>query len=218
MILLNGIEIKPTVFPDGTRQVWKLQPEIINAQSYYCVWLYESDSEILLLNQLDMLLEQSEDDVDLKKKKKIYIRYYLAKTLRTQDNIQEMIDDLFNLEEILTKDDILYIVIKEEVNETLENLLKHIWEQDGIYIVVQSLKRLQFNILKHTYVPPHKVLSKGDDREMRLKYNIMNDSQLPEISRFDPVAKAICIRPGEVCEIIRPSKTSIKSTYYRICV
>lgn len=168
--------------------------------------------------QLDMLLEQSEDDVDLKKKKKIYIRYYLAKTLRTQDNIQEMIDDLFNLEEILTKNDILYIVIKEEVNETLENLLKHIWEQDGIYIVVQSLKRLQFNILKHTYVPPHKVLSKGDDREMRLKYNIMNDTQLPEISRFDPVAKAICIRPGEVCEIIRPSKTSIKSTYYRICV
>ncbi len=53
---------------------------------------------------------------------------------------------------------------------------------------------------------------------MRTKYNIMNDTQLPEISRFDPVAKAICIRPGEVCEIIRPSKTSIKSTYYRICV
>lgn len=57
MILLNGIKIVPTVFPDGTKQVWKLQPEIINAKSYYCVWLYESDAEILLLNQLDMLLD-----------------------------------------------------------------------------------------------------------------------------------------------------------------
>jgi ribose-phosphate pyrophosphokinase len=57
MILLNGIEIKPTIFPDGTKQVWKLQPEIINAKSYYCVWLYESDAEILVLHQLDMLLD-----------------------------------------------------------------------------------------------------------------------------------------------------------------
>lgn len=168
--------------------------------------------------QLDMLLEQREDDVDLKKKKKIYIRYHLAKTLRTEEGLREMIDDLFNIEEILTKDDILYIVIKDEVNETLENLLKHIWEQDGIYIVVQSLKRLQFNILNHTYVPPHRVLGKQEEREMREKYNIMDDTQLPEISRFDPVAKAICIRPGEVCEIIRPSKTSINSYYYRICL
>jgi len=168
--------------------------------------------------QLDMLLEQREDDVDLKKKKKIYIRYHLAKTLRTEENLREMIDDLFNIEEILTKDDILYIVIKDEVNETLENLLKHIWEQDGIYIVVQSLKRLQFNILRHSYVPPHRVLGKQEDRELQEKFNIMNDSQFPEISRFDPVAKAICIRPGEVCEIIRPSKTSINSYYYRICL
>jgi DNA-directed RNA polymerase subunit H (RpoH/RPB5) len=168
--------------------------------------------------QLDMLLEQREDDIDLHRKKKIYIRYHLAKTLRTEENLREMIDDLFNIEEILTKQDILYIVIKDEVNETLENLLKHIWEQDGIYIIVQSLKRLQFNILKHSYVPHHRVMSKQEDMLFRKRFNIMNDSQLPEISRFDPVAKAICIRPGEVCEIIRPSKTSISSYYNRICV
>ena len=50
------------------------------------------------------------------------------------------------------------------------------------------------------------------------KYNIMDDTQFPDISRFDPVAQVIGIRPGQVCEIIRPSKSAIKGYYYRICV
>jgi hypothetical protein len=52
-------------------------------------------------NQLDMILEKNDEDVDLKRKPKIYIRYYLAKSLRPQ-NLQEMIDDLFNIEEVLS--------------------------------------------------------------------------------------------------------------------
>jgi DNA-directed RNA polymerase subunit H (RpoH/RPB5) len=42
--------------------------------------------------------------------------------------------------------------------------------------------------------------------------------ELPRISRFDPVAQAICIKPGEVCEIMRASRNSIVSQYYRVCV
>jgi hypothetical protein len=47
-----------------------------------------------LNNQLDMLLEKGSKD---EKVKKIYIRYYLAKALRP-NNLQEMIDYLFNFE------------------------------------------------------------------------------------------------------------------------
>lgn len=168
--------------------------------------------------QLDMLLEKTDESTNPNSsRRKIYIRYYLAKTLRPQ-NIQEMIDDLFNLEEVLTKDDLLMIIIKEEMNETTMNLLKHIWEQDGILIVVQSLKRLQFNILEHTLVPEHRVLNSAEVQAVKDKYNIMDDSQFPDISRFDPVAQVIGIRPGQVCEIIRPSKTAITGFYYRICI
>ena len=167
--------------------------------------------------QLDMLMEKKKEDPTTKRKNKIYIRYYLAKTLRPQ-NVQEMIDDLFNLEEILTKEDTLMIITKDDLNETITNLLKHIWEQDGILIVVQSIKRLQFNILEHVLVPPHRVLSKDEVDVVKNKYNIMDDTQFPDISRFDPVAQIIGIRPGQVCEIIRPSKTAINSYYYRICV
>jgi DNA-directed RNA polymerase subunit H len=128
-----------------------------------------------------------------------------------------MIDDLFNVEEVLTKDDTLFIIVKDEVNETLLNTLKHIWETDKIFIVIQPLKRLQFNILEHVLVPNHRILSLSETIQVKNRYNIINDNQFPDISRFDPVAQAIGIRPGEVCEIIRPSKTAITAPYYRIC-
>ena len=80
-----------------------------------------------------------------------------------------------------------------------------------------TLKQLQFNILDHTLVPPHRILSEAEVDAIKEKYNITQDSQFPEISRFDPVANAFGMRPGEVCEIIRGSKTAIMTKYYRLC-
>jgi len=179
-------------------------------------------------NQLDMILEKNnlqtndkqitgemyEDDNTTRNK--IYIKYYLSKSLRP-NNLQEMIDDLFSVEEVLTKEDTLLVVVKDEVNETLINYLKHIWESEKIFIILQPLQRLQFNILEHVYVPLHKVLSESEKINIKNKYNIMNDNEFPEISRFDPVAQAIGIRPGQVCKITRASKTAIEAPYYRIC-
>ena len=168
-------------------------------------------------NQLDMLLEKKEENSVTKRKNKIYIRYYLGKTIKAA-NLQDMIDDLFNLEDILQKEDTLFIIINDEPNETLINELKHIWESDGIFIVVENIKRLQFNILKHDLVPPHFILSEIEVNEIMKKYNITDKIQFPDISRFDPVARVIGLRPGQVCQIIRPSKTSIQTKYYRICM
>jgi DNA-directed RNA polymerase subunit H (RpoH/RPB5) len=183
-------------------------------------------------NQLDMILskkssEQKSDENSEEKgeelnsskennEKKIYIKYYLGKSLRP-NNLQEMIDDLFNVEEVLTKKDTLLVVVKDEVNDTLVNTLKHIWESEKIFIILIPLQRLQFNILDHILVPSHRVLSESEKINIKNMYNIIDDNQFPELSRFDPVAKAIGIRPGEVCEIIRPSKTAISAAYYRIC-
>ena len=168
-------------------------------------------------NQLDMMLIKEEQDINKNMiQTKIYIRYYLAKALRPA-NLQEMIDDLFNVEEILKKSDTLMIIVKDEINETLINAVKHIWEQDKIFIVLMPLKRLQFNILEHILVPPHRILSELEVINVKKRYNIMEDNQFPDISRFDPVAQSIGIRPGQVCEIIRPSKTAISAPYYRIC-
>jgi DNA-directed RNA polymerase subunit H (RpoH/RPB5) len=168
-------------------------------------------------NQLDMLLEKKDEDIITKRKNKIYIRYYLAKMIRP-NNIDEMIEDLFNVEEILTKDDTLFIIIKDDMNETLTNKLIHLWEADGIFIVMISIKRLQFNILKHALVPEHIVLNELEVGDLMKKYNVTDKIQFPDISRFDPVAQVIGLRPGKLCRIIRPSKTAITTNYYRVCV
>ena len=168
-------------------------------------------------NQLDMLLEKNDENPVTKRKNKMYIRYYLGKIIRPA-NLQEMIDDLFNLEEILMKEDTLFIIIKDEPNETLLNEVKHIWEKDGIFIVVESIKRLQFNILKHSMVPKHRILTLDETDVVMKRYNITQKMNFPDISRFDPVARAIGIRPGDVCHITRPSKTAIEADYYRICI
>jgi DNA-directed RNA polymerase subunit H (RpoH/RPB5) len=168
-------------------------------------------------SQLDMLLEKKEENLETGRKAKIYISYYMGKTLRP-NNIQEMIDDLFIMEETLTKQDTLMIIIKDDMNDTMLNLLKHIWEQEEILIVIQSIKRLQFNILENVLVPEHRILSSSEVTEVKKRYNITDNTQFPDISRFDPVAQVIGIRPGQICEITRPSKTAIEGKYYRICI
>lgn len=195
--------------------------ELCKLQSYD-VTDYEhfSINEINVMTQnkqLDMLLEKNEVDKNTNRKNKIYIRYYLAKSIRPQ-NIIDMIEDLYQIEKVLNKDDTLYIIIKENMNETIMNLLKHTWETDGIFIIIQNIKGLQYNVLNNILVPNFRIMNNEEVNEIKNRYNITNNNQFPEISRFDPVSQAIFLRPGQVCEIIRPSKTAILSKYYRICV
>ena len=160
--------------------------------------------------QLDMLLTNESQT------KKIYIKYNLTKPLRP-NIIYEFIEDLYNLENILTLNDDLIIIIKDEPNDTLIKLLKDIWEQDNIFITIINIKRLQFNILNHSLVPPHTILDEKETIEFKKKYNITNDKQIPDISRFGPVSQVIGIRPGQICKIERNSKTAINTQYFRIC-
>jgi DNA-directed RNA polymerase subunit H (RpoH/RPB5) len=200
----------------------KIVLELMESQGYntsdYSNFSISEVNSMRQNNQLDMLLETKEEsESDETPKKKIYIRYYLSGKLAGK-NIQEMIDDLYILSETLKKNDTLFIIIKDEPNETIINELKHIWESEGIFIIIENIKRLQFNILKHVLVPKHRVMSEKEVKEIMIKYNITNTNQFPDISRFDPVARVIGLRPGQVCNIIRPSKTAIESNYYRICI
>jgi DNA-directed RNA polymerase subunit H (RpoH/RPB5) len=193
--------------------------------------------------QLDMLVEtkssssssssgkSKEKEGKNKPKKKAYIKFHLEKML-SSGHINDLIEDLYVLgaggeigglgistnanDTVLTEKDMLVIVTKQEV-KTMNQYLNQLFLQ-GRFIVLLSLDRLQFNILNHQYVPPHTILFKEELDEMMKKYNIGDKSQLPDISRYDPVALAIGMRPGDVCKIDRPSKSAIHSTYYRVCV
>jgi DNA-directed RNA polymerase subunit H (RpoH/RPB5) len=167
--------------------------------------------------QLDMLM-MSEVSSERPIATKIYVKFFLGKKLAAS-NVQEIVDDLFVFEDqVLKKEDSLLVVSKDEPNEALINYQKHTWERLGIFVTIICIQRLQFNILNHEYVPPHRVMSSEEMVNAKKKFNVMNNDQFPEISRFDPVAMAVGLRPGQLCEIMRPSKTAVWSRYYRICV
>lgn len=188
--------------------------DLLEAQKYdvsqYKDFGINDVNTLLQTSQMDMLLKKTTED------KSVYVKYHLAKSLRPV-NIFEYIEDLFTLEEVLQKKDDLIVIMKDEPNDTIRKTLTDIWEKEGIYITVINIKRLQYNILNHQLVPEHIVLSSEEATEVKKKYNIIDDSQIPDISRFSPVSQVIGIRPGELCRIYRPSKTAIKAEFYRIC-
>ena len=161
-------------------------------------------------NQLDMLIE------DDKTKKKIYVKYYVSKLLKMQ-NIYDMIQDLYYLENILTKNDDLMIIIKDEPNETLIQNVVSIWMAENIYISILNIKRLQFNILKHHLVPKQNVLNSIEEEEFRKKFNITNNKEIPDISYFSPICLVLGVRPTNIIKIERKSRTAIDGVFYRIC-
>jgi DNA-directed RNA polymerase subunit H (RpoH/RPB5) len=188
--------------------------DLLEAQKYdvsqYKEFSINDVNTLFTTVQMDMLLKKTSED------KKVYVKYHLAKSLRPV-NLYEYIEDLFTLEEVLTKKDDLIVIMKDEPNETICKTLMNIWEQDGVFVNVINIKRLQYNIMQHQLVPPHTVLSSEEATEVKQKYNIIDDSQIPDISRFSPVSQVIGLRPGDLCKILRPSKTAIKAEFYRIC-
>jgi DNA-directed RNA polymerase subunit H (RpoH/RPB5) len=224
----------------------KILLELMAAQGYdvegYTNFGVNEVNAMYAHKQLDMLVETKSSSSsssekgkaamnEKKPKKKAYIKFHLEKLLST-GHINDLVEDLYVLgsggeigglgistnanDTVLTEKDMLIIVTKQEV-KTMNQYLNQLFLQ-GRYIVLLSLDRLQFNILNHQYVPPHTILSKEETEDMMKKYNVADKSQLPDISRYDPVALAIGMRPGDVCKIDRPSKSAIHSTYYRVCV
>ena len=180
-----------------------------NANEYKNFSLAEIHA-LFVNKQLDILLENPIT------KKKIYIKYYLEKTVRPA-NVHEFIDDIFNIEQILKLSDDFIIIIKDEPNDTLQKIQTSIFEHDKIFVSIINIERLQFNILEHVLVPPHRTLDEDEMIIIKKQFNITDNKNFPGISRFDPVAQVLGLRPNQLCEIIRSSKTAITSKYYRIC-
>ena len=159
---------------------------------------------------LDMLLTNPETQ------SKLYFKYHL-KTKISKTHIQDYIEDLYNVEETLGEDDNLIIVGKDKPNDTLINVLDMSYKTDKYYVNIYNIHDYLYNILDDVLVPPHRIIDDEEKKVIAKYYNIVNDSQWPEISRFDPVATAIGLKPSDVVEIIRSSPTSLTTKYYRFC-
>ena len=161
--------------------------------------------------QMDMLLVNPDSG------KKIFVKYHLNKKLGAKI-LYEIIDDLYDMDDILEKEDTLLIISKDRVNDTHKKLLTEFYDKDNKFINIFNLNDYLFNILENDLVPMHEILSETKKNEIMKEYNMKSDYEFPQISRFDPAALAIGIKPNEVCEITRTTPTAISSKYWRICV
>ena len=163
----------------------------------------------------------------------VHVRFHIDKALR-HVHIGTLVEEFENMDKFgekdgfLAKRDTIVLISKDIPNDSVKAAVSSVWVQKGIYIVVRGLAELQFNVLTHKLVPNHRKLKGPEDstvKELRNKNMIKKlynkdgtgKSILPGISQFDPVAKAILLRPGEVCMIIRPSPSTGYYTYYRRC-
>lgn len=182
-----------------------------------------ADYSVFTVNEIDAMLASSQLDMLLENEKtgrKIYVKYPRLASSRNiqQKMLDELVEDLFLMEEVLTREDTLIIMIEDEPNDSLLAKLRTMWDRDGIFIVVHNMQRLQFNLLNHVLVPKITALNDDELQTVMTKYNIRDRTQFPEISRFDPQALAIALRPGQVAEIERSSPTALTAMYYRVCV
>ncbi len=193
----------------------QLEKQGYDTDDYNSFSMNEIDA-MLSNSQLDMLLTHND------KKTKIYIKYYFNLKQTTKQIKKEVLDniieDLYSIDEILTKDDTLMIVIDDEPNDTILTKMRYLFDHDGIFVIIHNIQRLQYNILDHSLVPFMKVLDETEETEFMKEKQIRDKSQLPEISRFDPQALVNGVRPGNICLIERSSITAMKTNYYRVCV
>ena len=162
--------------------------------------------------QLDFLVTNQNNNT------KTYIKYFLDSKQIKPNVLDEFIDELFHIETVLTKNDTLLIIVEDEPNDTIITKVKYLYDKMGIFVVLHRITRLQFNILNHNLVPKCEILDDEEVQQLQKTYNITDIKKIPEISRFDPQALAMSLRPGQICKFDRNSATSMNYTYYRICI
>ena len=166
--------------------------------------------------ELDMLLEHSTQKNSNDENKKLYVKYHLTTRLGSS-HIYDYVDDLFDIEEVLTSEDDLIIISKDKTNQTICDLVEQLFIKDKKFVNIYNFHDYLFNVLDHEMQPIFRILSKDEKQEIMKRYNIVKDKEFPDVSRFDPVSQAIGVRPGQLIEITRSSPTAVKSLYYRIC-
>jgi len=162
------------------------------------------------LMPLDMIMENEKEG------KKCYIKYLFNSKIKFT-NIQALVMDMKEKYEITDTDAVIIITKDKSYNKTsgsdtiLESQLESILKNDKVFVQVFWLDTLIINIIKHEFVPKHRIITMEERTGILDKYDIVNYNQLPLILKTDPVAKFLGMRRGDICEITRPSETSGQS-------
>lgn len=202
------------------QQVFKSRTHILEIMSSlrYDTSEYEGFSvlevdNMVIQQAMDMLLERKEPS-----SKKAFIKYMLNIKI-TPQLLNEMTEDLYDINQLLSDKDLLILITNKNISDSLKEHIQFLFDHDGKHVIVHNIRALQFNGLKHRFVPPAEVLTLEQTEQFKREYHISNViKQLPELDRFDAQAKLLCVRPGEVVKFMRLSQTAMENVYYRVCI
>jgi DNA-directed RNA polymerase subunit H (RpoH/RPB5) len=171
------------------------------------------------IGPLDILVKRTNDE---KKEETLFVKYRMDKFKKTK-SLEQQILDIYN--SILKKEDTLIIIHLDNIEfkptkkeSNVELFIDDLYAKYEYFVQLYGIKNLLFDVRKHYTVPEHKLITKKEQKELFIKYNIKSNSNFPTIRKEDPQAKFIGLRPYEICHIIQPSLTNIHSDYYRMCV
>ena len=85
-------------------------------------------------------------------------------------------------------------------------------------VQVFEFAELQYNLSKHTLVPPHTAIrNEADIDEVLRRYTLKSRYQLPLILSTDPMARYLALKPGQLVRIVRESPSAGTYVLYRCC-
>ena len=175
------------------------------------------------INEIRIMRENKTLDMRLEKESgpKCYVKYNIYKKLKSNELTKIVKNNFINEDAELTPNDELIIICNDNnilISKKYSNFMSKLenFYYKNYFVQIFNVDSLLFDVTKHNLVPEHIILSDDEKQDILKQYNI-SENKLPRISRFDPVAKFIGIKPNQVCKIIRNSYTCGESVYYRIC-
>ena len=183
---------------------------------------YSSKELDIMLKNMDKKLNYNNMPLDLifdhntDTDKQCVLKYIITRV--RVSNLKTLITELIEYELVKPYDDIIFIV-KDKINnlEPFYNLFNSFLETNKIFIQIFSIDNLIRNITNHELVPKMRIVSEKEKEDIKKKYNIENNSNLPLILKSDPVAMFYGIKSGDIIEITRTSETSGIYIAYRYC-
>jgi DNA-directed RNA polymerase subunit H (RpoH/RPB5) len=140
------------------------------------------------------------------KKKRIYVKIFDYKITSINKNSP--------IGEFISKyNDEYKILIVQDINQKSENMIESYETQSEVFKIIN----LMINIVDHTLVPQHIVLTKEQSDEVLQAYRAKKRDMML-IRTTDPVAKYYNMKPNEIVKIIRASVMTCEAPVYRLVV
>lgn len=164
---------------------------------------------------LDMFIEHTDPT-----KGRAYVHYRKNPIKKT--NIDNEYKSFFQLDEdepgTLTTNDELHIICLQDENIS-DNILSAIITLSSykIYMTIRTLSQTKFDC-RIDWIPKHEYVTETEYKENNKLPDKHDTSIINTMSRFDPQAQAIGLRPGQICRIIRPSPIASREVVYRRCI